>query len=417
MLICSIDLMDGRAVQLRQGKTHVLTDDRDPVALAAEFSRYGEVAVIDLDAALGTGKDNLALIEQICQVADVRAGGGVRDKERAVRLLKAGARQIIVGTAATPEFLSSLPRERVMVALDHLRSGEVVDQGWTQGTGETLQQRAERLAPYCSGFLCTFVEDEGGMGGIDLDAVKHLKATLPHPVTVAGGVKSTEDASAVCRLGVDVQVGMALYTGALDPVEVVVGSLAFDKFSDGLMPTVVQAEVDGTVLMLAYSSADSLRQALRDGVGTYYSRSRQALWVKGATSGHTQQLLACRPDCDQDALLFRVRQTGPACHRDTQSCFSTTPEPFKLSHLFLAMRQRLQDMPEGSYTTKLLQDPKLLYRKLMEEAFEVVQAETLQESVWELGDLFYFATVIAVSRGVKLGQIEAELSGRVRPKP
>src|SRR5271163_4652441 len=106
MLVPSIDLQNGKAVQLRQGKEFVLQSDRDPVELAREFNRYGEVAVIDLDAAMGTGS-NLSLVEKICRVADVRAGGGIRDIDTGRKLLKAGAKQIIIGTKATEDFLKN----------------------------------------------------------------------------------------------------------------------------------------------------------------------------------------------------------------------------------------------------------------------------------------------------------------------
>jgi phosphoribosyl-ATP pyrophosphohydrolase/phosphoribosyl-AMP cyclohydrolase len=414
-IVCSIDLMDGKAVQLRQGKTHVLTAEQDPITLVKQFARYGEVAVIDLDAAMKTGKDNLALIESLCQLADIRVGGGIRDVERATRLLKAGAQQLIIGTAATPEFLAQLPKARVSVALDHLRSGEVVDHGWQSGTGETLHARAERLAPYCSGFLCTFVEDEGGLGGLPLDAVKHLKETLPHPITVAGGVKNTEDAIAACLLGVDVQVGMALYTGLLDPVEVVVQSCAFDKYPDKLIPTIVQDRNTREVLMLAFSSPDSLRHALKEGVGAYYSRSRKNLWVKGATSGHTQTLTQLRVDCDGDTLLFQVHQQDMACHRETPTCFSHLEGRFQMVHLFQKLQARLTDAPEGSYTRKLFDQPKLLQRKLMEEAFETTQATTQEELIWELGDVLFFLATTAVAQGISWQRLESELAGRMKP--
>ncbi|MFM7469237.1 MAG: phosphoribosyl-ATP diphosphatase [Vampirovibrionales bacterium] len=415
-IVCSIDLMDGKAVQLRQGKTHVLTAEESPHELVKRFARYGEVAVIDLDAAMKTGKDNLALIESLCQLADIRVGGGVRDLERATRLLKAGAQQLIIGTAATPEFLSQLPRQRVSVALDHLRSGEVVDHGWKAGTGETLHARAERLAPYCSGFLCTFVEDEGGLGGLPLESVAQLQKTLPHPITVAGGVKHTEDAVAACLLGVDVQVGMALYTGLLDPVEVVVQSCHFDKYADGLIPTIVQDRYTREVLMLAFSSEASLRHALTEGVGAYFSRSRKNLWVKGATSGHTQTLVQLRPDCDGDTLLFQVEQQEAACHRETPTCFSHLEGRFQMVHLFQKLQERRTHAPEGSYTRKLFQQPKLLQRKLMEEAFETTQATTQEELIWELGDLLFFLATTAVAQGISWQRLESELAGRMKPE-
>jgi phosphoribosyl-ATP pyrophosphohydrolase/phosphoribosyl-AMP cyclohydrolase len=409
MLIPSIDLMNGRAVQLRQGKTHVLTAERDPLDLAAEYNRYGEVAVIDLDAALGQG-DNLPLIRQLCRVADVRVGGGIRSLERADALLRAGAQKLIIGTAATPEFLAKLPADKVMVAIDH-KGGEVVDDGWRTGTGESVFDRAARLAPYCSGFLCTFVENEGGLTGMNLEELKQYQAQLPHPVTVAGGVADTAEAIAIVRAGFDVQVGMALYTGRLDPVAVTVGVTDFDK-CDGLIPTVVQDAASGQVLMLAYSSPESLAQALSSGQGTYFSRSRQALWVKGGTSGHTQALTRVRLDCDADALLFSVQQTGPACHTGADSCFG--PAHFGMAQLFDTLRSRVQHPPEGSYTAKLLNNRMMLYKKLIEEAFEVTQAPDRDNRVWEAADVVYFLSVLAVAEGIDWPEVLAELGGRHR---
>ncbi|MHC4598878.1 MAG: phosphoribosyl-ATP diphosphatase [Planctomycetota bacterium] len=405
MIIPSIDLMSGRAVQLRQGREHVLTSDRDPVGLAREFNRYGEVAVIDLDAALGRG-DNLDTIRRICRVADVRAGGGVRDRARGMELLRAGAKTVIVGTRAEPELLSAFPAKRVMVALDH-RNGKVLDRGWTRDTGEPLRDRAERLAPYCGGFLCTFVEKEGGMGGLDAEKAEALREALPRPVTVAGGVADTGEVVDLSRRGFDVQVGMALYTGRIDPAEAVAGAVDFQK--SPRVPTIVQEE-SGAVLMLAYSTPESLRTALREGKGVYFSRSRGSLWEKGVTSGNRQALIACRVDCDRDALLFRVRQEGPACHTGRPSCFGDPA--FSLLRLFDTLSRRRRELPENSYSAKLFRDRGLLLRKLMEEAFEVTQAASRREKVWELADLLYFMSAFAVDESIGWREIEAELGGR-----
>ena len=137
MIIPSIDLLGGKAVQLRRGNPDdcAVTVD-DPVALAQEFARYGEVAVIDLDAALGRG-DNLKVIEQITARVEARVGGGIRDHARADHLLRAGAKKLILGTAATPEFLSKYPRNQLIVALD-AKQGRVVTEGWTHATLETM---------------------------------------------------------------------------------------------------------------------------------------------------------------------------------------------------------------------------------------------------------------------------------------
>ena len=411
MLVPSIDIMNGKAVQLRQGKEFVLQSDRDPIDLAREFNRYGEIAVIDLDAATGKG-NNRDLIRAICQVADVRVGGGIRDVETGRDLLKAGASSLIVGTMASPEFLSSFPRERVMVALDHV-NGQVVDQGWQRSTGETLWDRAERLNDHCNGYLVTFVESEGGLGGMPMESVNEVLQRLKRPVTVAGGIAETSEVVAISALGADVQVGMALYTGRVNPVEAIVSSVKFD--SNGLIPTIVQDRC-GQNLMMAYSSPESLKLALESGKGIYYSRSRKEIWEKGLTSGNAQKLLSCRVDCDRDCLLFRVEQENAACHRNSYSCFgqSTANRKFSVPQLFELLQQRKQELPEGSYSVTLFKDRRKLLKKLMEEAYEVASFNSRDNLRWEIADLLYFASVLAVDEGLSWEEIEAELGGRYK---
>lgn len=403
--------MNGKAVQLKQGKEFVLQSDRTPLELAKEFNRYGEVAVIDLDAALKKG-ENRELIKSICRVCDVRVGGGIRDVETGRDFLKAGAKRLIVGTMATPEFLQKFSPQQVMVALDH--KGEiVVDQGWENATGETIWQRAERLSPYCSGFLTTFVEGEGCLNGMDLDAIKSLKKKIPGQLTVAGGIAETDEIVQISALGIDVQVGMALYTGRIDPVDAVVKTIQFKE--DGLVPTIVQ-DPSGQVLMMAYSSQESLTRALKEGKGIYFSRSRQEIWQKGLTSGNTQTLISCRVDCDRDCLLFTVIQEKAACHNETYSCFgsATSDRRFSLSELFETLQSRKASDSSKSYTATLFADRRLLLKKIMEEAYEVVSYSSKENLRWEIADLIYFASVLAVDEGLEWKDIEAELAGRRR---
>lgn len=411
MLVPSIDIMNGKAVQLKQGKEFILESEVSPLELARQFNRYGEIAVIDLDAAMGKG-NNFELIEEICRNADVRVGGGIRDKETGLALLKAGAKRLIVGTKASPEFLGQFPKDQVMVALDH-RGEVVVDQGWVNSTGETIWQRAERLAPYCSGFLTTFVEDEGCLQGMNIEAVKKLKAALPGQLTVAGGIKETSEVAAISALGIDVQVGMALYKGLVSPIDSVLHSIKFA--ADRLIPTIVQ-DPAGQILMLAYSSQESLKLALSEGRGIYFSRSRQEIWRKGETSGHVQELISCRSDCDRDTLLFTVKQADAACHNNTYSCFgqATSDRKFSLSSLFATLQERRVNAPEGSYTAKLFGNRRLLLKKIMEEAFEVTSFEDRSNLRWEIADLIYFLSVLAVDEGIEWKEIESELAARRR---
>ena len=181
MIVPSIDILGGRAVQLRGGK-HPVLDVGDPEEVAERYSRVGEIAVVDLDAALGKG-DNIEQVLRIVRRHPCRVGGGLRTKEKVLRYLDAGAKSVMLGTKAEPEFLATLPRERLIAALDE-KGGEVVVEGWTRGTGRGIQERMSVLAPFVSGFLVTFVDDEGSLGGIGIDRARSL-------IAAAGGTRVT----------------------------------------------------------------------------------------------------------------------------------------------------------------------------------------------------------------------------------
>ena len=267
MIIPSIDLMNGKAVQLRQGKEKVL-ERKDVLGLAKEFSKYGEIAVIDLDAAMGK-VSNLGLIKKICKIADCRVGGGIRTIEKANELLQAGAKKVIIGTKATPEFLKQLPKGRVIAAVD-TKDGYVVTKGWANKTKEKPEELIKKLEPYCSGFLFTNVDKEGLMQGIDFGIVKKLKAITKNNLTVAGGISSIEDIKKLESLRADSQLGMALYKGKINLDEAFISLLDFKK-NNGLIPTIAQDDKK-QVLMLAFSNKESLLRTFKTGKATYYSR-------------------------------------------------------------------------------------------------------------------------------------------------
>ena len=427
MIIPSIDLMDGRAVQLRQGKEFVL-DGGDPFKRLEEFSVAGEVAVVDLDAAMGKGS-NAPIIRELVLQAPCRVGGGIRDIDAALAWLDAGAESIVIGTAASVDFCSQLPRDRVIAAVDAL-CGKVVVEGWQTKTEHGVIDRIKELAPFVGGFLLTQVEHEGGMSGWNEDLVAQaVQAAGSVRITAAGGITTVEDVGRLDQLGVDAQVGMALYTNRMSLGEAVGAPLV--KAIDGrLWPTVVCDE-EGQALGLVWSTRESLEAAVGERRGIYWSRSRDSLWIKGETSGATQELLRVELDCDRDALRFIVRQQGSGfCHMGTPGCW---PTPFTLSTLSEVITQRGQEAPEGSGTAKLMGDSALLASKLREETEELIEALQADDDgssssddagsgqvIHEAADLLYFTLVAAASRGVGVGGLRRELaqrSLRVRRRP
>jgi phosphoribosyl-ATP pyrophosphohydrolase len=408
MIIASVDIKDGRAVQLRHGREFVL-DGGDPLDRLEQYAVAGEVAVIDLDAALGTGS-NADLIGRMVRIADCRVGGGIRDLETATRWLDAGASKIIIGTAASVDFCSRLPADRVIAAVDAER-GKVVVDGWQMRTQHDPIARISELAHAVGGFLITQVEREGDMSGFNFELVERaVEAANGARVTAAGGITTSEDIASLDKLGADAQVGMALYSDRLALGEAV-GAPLTRPIDGRLWPTVVCDE-NGTTLGLVWSTRESLTAAVEQRRGIYWSRSRNELWIKGATSGSTQELLRVDLDCDRDALRFTVRQHGSGfCHTGERGCW---PTPFDLPSLQRVIAERHHNAEPKSGTARLFADADLLRSKLVEEAAELADADTPEAARHEAADLLYFALVAAERNGISLDSVVKELGLRHR---
>ena len=196
--------------------------------------------------------------------------------------------------------------------------------------------------------------------------------------------------------------------------------------ASGLIPVVVQDRSSGDVLMLAYANAEALARTAETRLAHFWSRSRQALWRKGETSGNLLRLVELRQDCDGDALLVLAEPAGPTCHTGEPSCFHTAldgspaaarvPSGAVLTQLSDLIAQRAAERPEGSYTVKLLDGGvDRIGKKIGEEAAEVIIAaknNAPSELTWEVADLLYHSLVLLVQQGVSLDAIWGELRRR-----
>jgi phosphoribosylformimino-5-aminoimidazole carboxamide ribotide isomerase len=224
MIIPCIDLQGGKAVQLVRGRRRALAVD-DVLGLLDRFRDYPILHVIDLDAAMRKGS-NGRWIKTLCQRANrkVRVGGGIRTVTRAAKILSWGAEKIIVGSAAfkdgkiNREFLGELAarvgRKHVIVAID-TENRRIVVRGWRERLKLKPGDVIPQLEPFCSGFLSTFVDNEGTMKGTDLPWFRELQRVTKLPITAAGGIRSMREVLALEKAGMDAAVGMAIYTGKL----------------------------------------------------------------------------------------------------------------------------------------------------------------------------------------------------------
>ena len=431
MVISSIDLKNGHVVQLKNGKELVLQRD-DADALIAQFDMFGEVAVIDLDAALGNidakgNTENTHLLKSLLHRGNVRTGGGIRSVKRAKELISLGAEKVIIGSAAwksnpvagesvlNEEFLNELAaaigKDRIIISVDAI-NGKIAVKGWTETVDIPLVEGAKQAEKFCSELLFTCVEKEGCMQGTNMDYVRALREAVKCRVVVAGGVSSVQEIKELEKLHCDVQLGMALYTGKVDLKEAFVECLDFEK--SPLIPMIAQS-VNGEVLMQGYVNAEAVRKSFDCGRLTFWSRSRNELWTKGDTSGNVLQVVRMRADCDRDCVLATVLPTGPACHTGSWTCFSSAvDEKSSMGRLYNVIADRFANHKPGSYTATL--DAKRVREKVEEEAEELCEAEGKEEVIWEAADLLYFVNVLMYKEGVSWKDVYDELDRRYKEK-
>lgn len=222
MLIPSIDLRNGKVVQLVQGERLAL-EDADLDGWIRRFAAFPKLQLIDLDAAIGTGSNGL-LVEYVCAQRACRVGGGIRTVERAREVLAQGATHVIVGSslfrdgrpdlAFAADLAGAVGRDRVIAAVD-AKGGRVAVKGWRETVAVTAAEAVGALEPYCAEFLYTHVDKEGLMQGTDMAAITAVRDATSRRVVAAGGITTQEEIDALDRLGVDAVVGMAIYTGRL----------------------------------------------------------------------------------------------------------------------------------------------------------------------------------------------------------
>ncbi len=210
--------MDRKVVQLVQGRDKAL-ELPDPLAVLEKFAPYPQIQVIDLDAALGRASQ-ADIVRELCRRKPCRVGGGIRTIERAQEVLQDGAMKAIVGSSAfsgdginigfLQNLLSQIPRDKLMIAVDCL-GDHVAVRGWREILPLVSTQALAQLEPYCSEFLCTYVDAEGRLQGTNLDWFRKLRSATKLPITAAGGITTDEEIRALEELDMNAALGMAIY--------------------------------------------------------------------------------------------------------------------------------------------------------------------------------------------------------------
>lgn len=375
----------------------------------------------------GVSADELALKTALLNTRAIVGPFKSDMMEVAASWLDQGAQRVLVATDSSDDAaletlavaVSELPASRVVLRIPVSTSALVASEP------TELQSKLQRLAATASGAVLALdaplsdVADESAFAPL-LAALQTVRKGLDEGFFFAveglvAPASALDRAALVPRIAALHHKGVHVVAPALavvaddahrthyvDAGRAFVQCLRSDR-PDGLFTTVVADEA-GVALGLVYSSDASVLAAIESGRGVYYSRSRQGLWKKGESSGNAQTLVQLDVDCDSDALRFTVKQTGAGfCHLNTRTCWG---DARGLQHLQAMLASRLADAPEGSYTKRLFNDPELLRNKLVEEAQELAEAETVPDVAGEAADVMYFAMVRCIAAGATLEDVE-----------
>ena len=420
-VIPCLDVADGRVVKGVNFEN--LREMGEPVELARRYSELGadELVFLDITATLeGRGP----ILDVIGRAADeltipFTAGGGVTGVDDARDLLLAGADKVAINRAAfdEPGILTTLAAEfgsqAVVCAID-ARRGEVVTHAGREPRGRDAVDWAREAVERGAGeILLTSIDADGTRAGYDLPLTRAVAEAVEVPVIASGGAGRDLPPRRRVRGGrrsgarrVDRPRAARAPRRAEGRAEG--GGVADPGLTRTLTPVIVQDVETNRVLMLAYADEEALRRTRETGEAWFWSRSRNELWHKGATSGNTMAVEEVADDCDGDALLYRVRPSGPACHTGAESCFA----PW----LWRIVAERAATRPTGSYVAGLLEGgPAAAARKVGEEGVEAALAavtESDERLVEELADLWFHTYVLLAARGLQPSAVEDELRRR-----
>ena len=459
-VIPCLDVAAGRVV--KGLKFENLRDAGDPVEAARRYEAEGADELCFLDVA-ASHEGRGTLVDLMRRVADVLSipftvGGGVRSVEDAGALLDAGADRVTVNTAAVldPSLVTRLAErfgaQCVVVAVDAKKDGGrfvVSTHGGRKVTEVELGAWvAEVTARGAGEILLTSMDADGTKAGFDLAMLKAARAVTTLPIVASGGAgEPGHFAPAVLEGGADAVLAASVFHDRLFSVGMVkramakagvpvrpaipagLEEVAYD--GRGLVPVVVRDAATGEVLTLAWANDEALALTVETRETHLFSRSRNALWKKGETSGNVQRVVGVSLDCDRDAALYDVEPAGPACHTGAATCFApidaipagrapaatrASADPFALGPLFDVVAARKASPEPGSYTNRLLEKGiGKCAQKVGEEGVEVALAAVSRDDAGlaaEIADLMYHVVVLMAARGLDPSSVAAELEAR-----
>lgn len=357
IILPAIDIKDGKCVRLFQGDYSTAeVVAKDPVATAQLFEKEGArwLHMVDLDGAKSAKPLNHEVVFEVRKNTKMKIeiGGGIRDMDTVEFYLDSGIDRVILGSAAlhNPDFVQRAIEKhgkKIAVGIDAL-GGKVAADGWLDKSEVNYLELAKTIDKMGASYIIfTDISKDGTLNGPNLAMLDKINNTVKTNIIASGGVSTIMDIVSLHDLGLyGAIVGKSVYSNTLDLHSAVVLAQRIshktpknrteiedhlDRYfaKSDLIPAIVQDFETDEVLMMAYMNRESFEKTLNTGETWFYSRSRNELWHKGETSGHTQKIITINADCDDDTLLIKVKPNGPACHTGKNSCFYKEIARFK----------------------------------------------------------------------------------------
>lgn len=448
-IFACMDIKDGKVVKgVKFEDINVVSDD--PVLLAQKYEKDGADYLVFYD--IGATVDNKEIfydkIEKILKSVNIPlvVGGGIRTLADCDRLYALGVRHFSINSAAVknPGLLKEVSdkygSDSLILSVDAKKVGDkyhVFLGAGKEDTGLDAREWIQKAVALGAGtVVINSIDTDGMKEGYDLQMLADLSENVTCGIVASGGAGKAEDFVEVFQKNKKVTGALAASVFHYNLVSIKeikmklekttgidIDSLKYDE--RGLIPAIVVDADKGAVLMLAYMNKESLALSMEKNLTHFYSRSRQALWLKGEKSGNYQHIRKIVADCDQDALLIYVDKDGPACHTGAESCFFNTVyenaekgEGFSLGNLYNLILDRKANPGEKSYTSYLFREGRdKILKKVGEESTEVVIAakgNNKKETIYEMADLLYHNLVLMADMGIEITDVLNELKGRYK---
>ena len=377
-------------------KNQIKNDENFIINYAIRINQFGSAVLSNFPS------DNL--LKKVCSVAECYLIMNSPNFETIKSVLQMGVKKVIIPEKEVKNIGQKISK-KIIIARITLQKMSLLNNN-LQNLTEELEEIINRVNPYCSELLIDYDDEINTDKSILLGILNIISSFNQNSITFLD--PNSTITKELEMKGINPLISAQNILEEKEMITIFKSVLDFQK-QEGLIPTIVQDE-HNQILMLAFSSQDSLTQALVQKRGIYYSRSRKSIWVKGETSGNYQTLYQARYDCDRDALLFIVRQSGDACHLPRYSCFGN--KEFRLSDLYDIIQDRILNPVANSYTSKISKDEQLVIEKIREESNEVINYTDDKNLAWEIADLVYFILVLMAKKGIKLQDILNELWSR-----